>query len=385
MTPRAAICALVAIASVASPGAQPTNLWIVSPDSETVLSGQSTFEVDARQLGTAVVEVKYFVDGVEACSSIVAPFRCTWDVGPIASARHVRAVAFRKDGSRLTAALRTKGIEISESVSVDAVVVSAQVTDYRGRFVPGLQRSDFRILEDGVPQEITSFGTHDSAVELVVALDVSESMTPLFDGLKSVVLEFLNRLRPQDGVTVAGFNTGFFVAAPRSLAPDKREAFVRRMRPWGGTALYDAMIRACDLLKQTRGRQALVVFTDGDDVSSRSSSDLARAALQAHDVVLYVIAQGRAAEDRRLQERLETLAIETGGAAFFETRPSSLREHFAAVFANLTNQYLLAYSPRRSIGDGKWREIRVELTGDRHRVRARQGYFATRPGGSGLQ
>lgn len=373
----ASVIPLVAVTAVLAAQAPAPALRIVAPDADTVLSGPALFAVDVTSMGSGVAEVIYYVDGREACRSNRPPFRCSWDAGLGANERHVRAVAVLESGARVSAALRTAGIDVSETVSVAAVTVSAHVTDYRGRFVPGLQRGDFRLFEDGEAQEVASLATQEQPVELVVALDVSGSMAPNFDALKQTVNGFLKRLRERDVVTVAAFNTGLFVLAPRTAAPAAREAAVSRMRSWGGTALYDAMIRACDLLKEPVGRKALVIFTDGDDVSSRGSPEAARAALQANDVVLYVIGQARAAEDKHLRERLETLAEETGGAAFFGSKPSALNEHFEAVMENLTNQYVLSYVPRRPLGDGKWREIRVELSGRRHKVRSRQGYFAS--------
>ncbi len=199
--------------------------------------------------------------------------------------------------------------------------------------------------------------------------------------LRASAKKFIGAVRPQDRLTVAGFNSGLFVISNPTAEPATRLAQLDRVRAFGRTSLYDAMVRAADLFKASEGRRALVVFTDGDDVASRGSADTARAALQAKDVVLYVAGQGRAADDKDLRDRLRNLAEETGGSGHFADKMSELDEQFAEVLQNIGNQYVLVYSPDRPMGDGAWRALRVELARERHTVKARQGYFARRPAG----
>jgi Ca-activated chloride channel homolog len=124
------------------------------------------------------------------------------------------------------------------------------------------------------------------------------------------------------------------------------------------------------------------VFTDGEDVASRSTMPSVRTALQTADVVLYVIGEGKAAEDLRLRGGLTTLAAETGGLAFFPRNMRGLTEQFARIVADLSTEYVVGYSPERPIGDGTWRRLRVEVGGrdDRYRVRFREGYLAVSHG-----
>jgi Ca-activated chloride channel family protein len=129
------------------------------------------------------------------------------------------------------------------------------------------------------------------------------------------------------------------------------------------------------------GRRAIVVFTDGDDVSSRATIEAARSALHANDTLLYLVATGKAERDPSLRRRLSDLAIETGGAAYFAGRLSGTVEHFRDIVQDLSQQYLLSFSPARALGDGKWRALNVQLRNKSLRVRARSGYFATKRGG----
>jgi VWFA-related protein len=205
-------------------------------------------------------------------------------------------------------------------------------------------------------------------------------MTPAMGELKAAALAFMDALRPKDAVTILGFNHDVHVVASRAPDAAARRAAIEALAPSGNTALYDAIIRSAELAKAQPAPRAIVLFTDGQDVSSRSTIDGARQALLAGDVVLYVIAQGRTADDPRLRKQLESLALETGGAAHFSSRMSRLSEHFNEVVADLANQYMLVYSPERPLGDGLWRTLKVEVS-DRERrftVRSRQGYLAVR-------
>ena len=351
---------------------------IVSPTAETVVTGQTTFSVNVTIPATSVQSTTFYVDGVRACVASGASLRCDWDAGPRVSSRNVRAVVRLLDGSQLAAAIRTKELDISQHASVEAVVVSAHVTDSRDRFVPGLTAADFRLFEDGRPQAVTSVTAEDARADIVLMLDISGSMEPVMAQLKASARRFINAMRPQDRLTLAGFNSGLFVIAAPTAEPATRLAQLERVRPFGRTSLYDSLVRAADLFKASEGRRALVVFTDGDDVASRGSAETARVALQAKDIVLYVAGQGRVADDRDLRDRLRHLAEETGGAAYFAKEMATLDEHFADVLKNIGSQYVLTYSPDRPIGDGAWRTLKVEVTKGRHDVRARQGYFARR-------
>lgn len=357
--------------------AQGPGLAVTAPTPDTVVTGTTVFAADTSSRAD-VSEVAFFVDGLRACVATRAPWQCEWDAGPRVTSRHVRAVARLTDGAQLTAALRTKALDISQHTSVEAVVVSAHVKDSRDRFVSGLSAADFRLFEDGRPQVVSSVSAEDAGADIVLTLDISGSMTPVMDELKASARRFIGAMRTQDRLTLAGFNSGLFVIANATAEPAARLTQLDRIRAFGSTSLYDSLVHAADLFRTSQGRRALVVFTDGDDVSSRGSAETARAALQAKDIVLYVAGQGRAAEDDDLRDRLRRLAEETGGAAYFASKMSALDEHFAEVLQTIGHQYVLTYAPDRPLGDGAWRAIKVETTGRRHDVRARQGYFARR-------
>jgi VWFA-related protein len=378
----AAACALAAAGLLA---AQDPTLVILSPTPDDLLTGPALLSAAVRPESQPVLEVRFTVNGVPACTASAAPFRCRWQAGSDVRPRAVRAVATLPDGRRLVATTSTRGLTVTDTVSVDAIVVSVRVTDRDSRFVPGLTREDFILLEDGERQRITGFSAEDAGAEVVVALDVSRSMEPSLAGLRVATRQFLEALRPQDAVTLSAFSTGLTVVAPPTASLDDRIARLGDLRTGGNTALYDAMIGAAAVFRSA-GQRAVVVFSDGRDVVSRASIDGVRTALQSADVGLYVVGQGDAATDGDLRDRLTRLARETGGAALFSTRPDALQGHFAEIAEDIAHRYMLVYTPARPLGDGGWRRVEVRLAEARaaHVVRAREGYLAVRRAGGRL-
>ena len=382
MTGRSASLVIALLAAGAGLAAQQTapKLSIVTPTADDVLAGVMTFSADVTPAGAAVRTVTFFVDGTRACVAVLRPYRCNWDSASMRGARDVRAVAELANGVRIVETVRTRGTVASFRASADSVVVAVRVQDRHRRFVRGLTRDSFRLLEDGVPQQIVTFTSEAAGGDVVLALDSSGSMTLALPELRAAARAFLGALPRNDAVTIAAFNSAIDVLAPRGADPIARLAALDGLRALGTTALYDVLIQTVDLFPPTSERRAVVMFTDGDDSASRASIGAARLALQNANVVLYLIAQGKATTDRALQNQLTALATETGGAAFFARHMSDTRDHFAEIAEELSNQYVLAYVPARPFGDGGWRQIQVEPADPSRnlQITARQGYIAMR-------
>ena len=362
--------------AVPPPPASVPTLRLLEPTEDTILTGMVTFRIGMT--GATLQSLEFQVDGVQVCKRTEPPFECTWDAGPKLDQRVVRAVAITSTGQKLVAAVRTKGVLVSDRSEVDAILVSARVTDAAGRFVPGLKAEDFRLFDEGRPQQVSLIDAGEGGAEVLLALDVSGSMGPNVEDLRKVALDFMDRLRPIDKVTLAGFNSAFFVIAGRDADRATRRRAVADLNASGGTAIYDTLISAAEVVGAHTGRRAIVLFSDGDDVSSRSTLETAREALHARDTVLYVVATGKADADSHLRRAVLNLAQETGGNAYFGNRLSDVAPHFREIVEDISQQYLLSFSPDKPLGDGKWRRISVEMKNKALRVRARSGYFATR-------
>jgi len=368
------------VTSAQEPPAPPPGLElrIVSPEPDFYVSGQTLLkaEILPAMLATRVAQLLFFADGKQVCN-VLDPIaaECTWDAGADVKPHVFRVVANLIGGGRLVASSRTKGLEQVEKVNVEVVQVTAVVSD-DNRFVSGLPPTAFRLMEDGVPQVVSHFSAEGSALEIVVAIDVSESMTPAMPQLKNAVKKFLAALGPKDQVTLVAFNDNMFTLTRRETSVAQRSRAVDRLAPWGGTALYDVLVRGVQQLSRAAGRRVLVVFSDGDDRSSHATINAVEKAVRANDATLFMVALGRGVKEAQLKSGIERLVNLSGGRALFVDRSDQLDQPFADILEELSNQYMLGYESTNPKRDGAWREVKIEIPGKDYSVRARQGYRA---------
>lgn len=354
--------------------AQAPRIAITSPDADAFLSGEVILSALVEP-PEAVALVTFAVDGRETCATSTPPFNCVWDAGRDISAHQIRLVVDLVSGRREVRTVRTRSLAFADNADVDAIQVTITVTDDDGNYVQRLPRSAFRVFEDGRRQTIASFVSEDVPLELAVAIDISGSMAAAMTGLKAAVKRFLTAVPGRNQVTLLGFNDTVFTLARRAATLEDRIREMDRLAPWGATALYDVLVRGTDMLGQPAARKALVVFTDGEDQGSRVSLDDAERRLEASDVTLYMIGQGRGVTHEYLKQVMHRLVTPTGGRVFSTDNIDQLDGAFGELLDELANQYLLSYQPTNVVRDDTWREIRVEVDGD-YSVRARQGYRA---------
>jgi VWFA-related protein len=266
---------------------------------------------------------------------------------------------------------------LDERVVVDAVQVPVLVTDARGAFVRALAPDAFVVREAGQPQRLDSLVTEAMPLDLVVAVDISTSMADVIGEVQDAVQRLLTRLRDGDTSTVLGFNDTLFLLSERETDPARRIASVDGLVTWGGTALFDATVKALDLIRARKGRRGAIVFSDGADRHSAGDRESTLRRIQESDVVLYTVGFGQQTSPA-LRETLEAFAKASGGRAFFPIRTSELDVVFDSILEELAHQYVLSYVSTQQDAEG-WRPIDVEVNCPRCRVRARDGYRRSRP------
>jgi VWFA-related protein len=368
-------------------GAQAPSIRIVVPTPETIVSGPTQLEAVVSS-DNPVESVTFFVNGRLVCTVERAPYACSWDPGAVVRGHHVRVVATLKGGRTVAGNVRTKDIGIAERSRVDAVLVPVIVTD-GGQFVRGLKKQDFEVFEDEVPQTLASLASEDSPLDLVLAIDISGSMEASLKDVQAAVKQLLRKLRPGDAATLVGFNDTPFIVAEREKDQQTREAAVDLLASWGGTALYDATMRALDLVGRDWGRKGVVLFSDGDDRNSLTRRETAMAKVQASDAMLYAIGFGMGAAVPTLRTSLEEYARSTGGRPFFPRKTEELDQVFDVIVGELANQYVLSYTSTNLAQDNRYRNIKVRVRKGKYDIRARRGYrpqmtHRTVSGGPGL-
>jgi Ca-activated chloride channel family protein len=351
-------------------------LRIAAPTEDTFVQGPTRLvaKIDPPASARRVSQVTFFVEGQKICTLSRAPYECDWDAGERIKEYQIRAVATLRDGGRLYQNVRTKGIDIAESVDVDVIQITAVVTDGDGRFVKGLTQKDFTVYEDDRPQPISFFASENIPLELVAALDVSSSMEGALSAVKESAKRFLAGMRPRDQVTLLAFNDIIFTLARRETDQEARERAIDLMAPWGGTALHDVIIRSADLLGRQSGRRSILLFSDGDDQSSIASLQDAIRRIEASDATIYAIGQGRAVHNRDLQQLMRRIANVSGGRPFFTEDQKELDVIFTEILEDLRNQYFLTYPAPSSKRDGQFHKIRLQVGGGKYKVRTREGY-----------
>lgn len=351
---------------------------MVYPEADTYVSGMTTLkaEILPKMLASRVGQILFFADGKQVCN-VLDPVnaQCEWDAGAEVRPHVFRVVANLIGGGRLITSSKTKGLDQVEKVSVDVVQVTAVVT-HDGRFVSGLQQSQFKLLEDGVSQSIGHFSSEGSPLEIVVAIDVSESMTLAMPQLKNSVKKFLGALGSKDQVTITAFNDNMFTLTKRETNPQQRARAVDRLTAWGGTALYDVIIRGVQQLSRQPGRRVLVVFSDGDDRTSHATIHAVEQAVRANDATLFMVALGRGVKEAALKSGIEKMVELSGGRSLFVERSEQLDQPFAEILEELSNQYIIGYESKNTQRNGSWREVKLEIPGTNYEVRSRQGYRA---------
>ncbi len=270
---------------------------------------------------------------------------------------------------------------------VDEVNVLFIATDRHGKFVRNLNQRDFTILDDHKPpQAIVNFRREiDLPLELGLLVDTSGSVRSRFDFEQEAAVSFLQHtLRPGfDKAFVMGFNSHNQLAQDFTDNVMLLATGVHGLHNGGGTALYDAVYRACrDKLSKERPdhpvRRAVIIISDGDDNQSEASKAQAIEMAQRAEVIIYAISTDDSGLILRGDKVLQQLADATGGRAFFPFKMKDIRNSFAAIEDELRSQYVVSYRPADFDADGRYRSIEITAVKRDLQVRARKGYFAPR-------
>ncbi len=287
-------------------------------------------------------------------------------------------------------------------VTTGFVHLVATVTDRRHNFITNLDQGDFKILEDGVPQQIKYFGREtDLPLRIALLLDTSNSIRQRLQFEQDAAIDFLNsviRRGLDDRAFLMTFDNEPEVIQDYTGDLDLLTKAIRDQRAGGGTALNDAICMAADKLAKApmpKGpgpevRRVLVVISDGDDnLSDHALSDAIEAAIRA-EASIYAISTNtewlttdtdspRKFHIEAGDKVLEQFAEQSGGRVFYPYRVEDLAQSFMDIGAELRSQYFFAYAPTNSQMNGQYHKIEVDTNRKGLVVRTRKGYYAIAP------
>jgi VWFA-related protein len=270
--------------------------------------------------------------------------------------------------------------------NVNEVNLTFTVTDRHGHFVNNLQQHNFALLDDQrAPAQVYSFTQQtNQPLRVGLVIDASTSIRARFKFERDAATEFLlDILRPRtDRAFIMGFDVTSYVTQGFTNNPDLLETGLNRLKPGGGTALYDAVYRACrdQMLRavpeNAEVRKALILVSDGDDNQSRAYLDESIKMCQRAETTIYTISTNTSPSRERGDDVLKKLALATGGTALYPQRLEDIANEFHKIEEELRSQYSLSYKPADFRADGSFRTIYLTALRGGYTVHARTGYFA---------
>jgi VWFA-related protein len=318
-------------------------------------------------------------------------------------------------------------------VNTTLITIPVSVMDRDGRYVPNLQKEDFRVWEDGVEQDVAFFQSVDKPFSVVLMLDTSPSTQFRLEDIQDAAITFVDQLRPDDKVMVVSFNDNIKILSEMTTDRARLHKAIQRSKTDDGTRLYDAVDMVINQqLSRIQGRKAIVLFTDGVDTTSRRAtfeSNITDA--RELDALIYPVQYdtsrdmnggnfptgsvdvwgqilggifggggGHRGGGRRggggypppnsrddyelASQYLLELANSTGGREYKADTLTNMSSAFANVAEELRRQYSIGYYPKRPPQVGQRRSIRVRAKQPNLAVRARDSYIFNPSGGASI-
>lgn len=269
---------------------------------------------------------------------------------------------------------------------VDIVSLNVTVMDPAGRYVTDLEQSDFLVFEDGVKQDATFFTRRQQKLALSLLLDSSASMEDKLSMLQVAASNFVRRMKPDDLAQVIDFDSRVEIRQGFTANQKELEAAVMQTIAGGSTSLHNAIYISLKELRKIQAqseedvrRQALIVFSDGEDTSSLISFEEVLDLAKRSQTSIYTIGlRGNETQTRGFREAefvMRQLAQETGGRSFFPNKAEELNGVYNTIADELASQYTIGYASKNTRRDGAWRRLVVQVMKPNVIPRTKKGYY----------
>jgi VWFA-related protein len=254
--------------------------------------------------------------------------------------------------------------------------------------VTGLEKENFKLIEDKKEQDIIQFSSEDAPLSVGIVFDCSGSMGNKLEKSRQAVAQFSKTANPEDEFFLVQFNDTAELVMPFTRNLEEIQNRLTFTQSKGRTALLDAIYLALHEMKKAKNpRKAVLVISDGGDNSSRYTENEIKSKVKEADVQIYAIgiyesigARSRTPEELSGPGLLTEIAEQTGGRQYAVENLAELADIAAKIGVELRNQYILGYSPHNQDRDGKYRRVEVKLNQPRGlpplRAFWRHGYYA---------
>jgi VWFA-related protein len=271
--------------------------------------------------------------------------------------------------------------------TIDIVSLNITVVDGGSRYLTDLEQADFSVFEDGIKQDIIFFTRRPQPIALSLLLDSSASMEDKLQMLQIAAGNFVKRLRANDMAQVIDFDSRVSIRQGFTSNQDELQSAILQTVAGGSTSLHNAIYVSLKELGKVKAqneedvrRQALIVFSDGEDTSSLVSFEEVLELAKRSETSIYTIAlRGNDSSSRGFREAefvMRQLAQETGGRAFFPGRIEDLNGIYGQIADELASQYTLGYTSKNPRNDGAFRRIVVQVARQNTTARTKRGYYA---------
>lgn len=290
---------------------------------------------------------------------------------------YLTVTAELNDGLRAEDVRFLNAPDFVEEVDVDLVELYTTVTGRDGRLVQGLTRDQFRVAEDGRPQQIVKFElVEDLPISVGIAIDVSGSMFESLPVAQRTAVDFLNRIiTPRDRAFAVAFSDRPELLMTRTSDVGAIEARLENLVADGLTSLHDAVVTSLYYYRGVSGRRALVLLSDGEDTSSTVPFDAALEYARRSGVAIYSVGLDIGRLSGAVRGKLRKLAEETGGRSFFIRQAEDLHSVYDEIERELRSQYLIAYESDKAGDRDVYREVEVEVLRSGLEARTIKGYY----------
>jgi Ca-activated chloride channel family protein len=272
-------------------------------------------------------------------------------------------------------------------VNTDLITFTVTVTDTYGRYVSGLGKNAFTVMDDKKPQEITFFSDDDSPVSVGVIFDVSGSMGgDKIRRARDALSKFIQTSHDSDEYFLIAFNSRAQLLLDKTRDGNAVLDKLTFVQTKNNTALYDACYLGVEKVQRgAHPKRALLLISDGQDNNSRYTFNELRRLLKESDVTLYgigILSGSDAGSSLGMEGQgiLDELASVSGGKAFFPRSAAEMDDIFEQIALELRHQYSIGYKPTDFSNDGRWHRIKVKVNPPRGLprlfVRSKEGYYA---------
>jgi len=349
---------------------------LLAPES-SIRNGRRTITVAITAGQKEIQQVSLNLDAEMIARWAMCPCVVEVPVAKLQGAAILSAEVVDADGTRGDAVYTLGGGGFVGSVRVELVELPVVVLDENGMPVTGLELDNFTVYEDEEQVEVEGFGTTaDLPLSLAIAVDTSGSMIEDFPKVRRAVRGFADELLEEgDQAVLIRFSWDAKVQVNWTDNISALIGDLDTVTPEGGTSLHDAVVRSLEQFRGRRGRQAVVLLTDGEDTTSRTDWKVAERFAHTMRIPIFSIGLGVGKLDFSSRKILKGLATETGGEAFFPKQVEDLPAVYARIAELLRSQYLLWYPSPSEKPPEAFRKIEVTVNLPDTVVKTIAGYY----------